>query len=115
MTILSHEYLLDENDACQHFQINSIEIEVIPVAFLFAFGEFDFRIILSICNAQVKVNAKATSSSSKTVTKTKTITKTREKKVFSLPGQKYDVPEEVLSLLYSFHDIFFCNKLVLKF
>ncbi|KAI5669282.1 hypothetical protein M9H77_19135 [Catharanthus roseus] len=48
----------------------------------------------SISVSKKEVNAKATSSSSKTVTKTKTITKTREKKVFSLPGQKYDVPEE---------------------
>ncbi|KAK6161866.1 hypothetical protein DH2020_001707 [Rehmannia glutinosa] len=37
---------------------------------------------------------KKTSTQSKTVTKT--VTKTREKKVFSLPGQKFDVPEEVL-------------------
>ncbi|KAK6140917.1 hypothetical protein DH2020_025345 [Rehmannia glutinosa] len=35
---------------------------------------------------------KKTSTQSKTVTKT--VTKTREKKVFSLPGQKFDVPEE---------------------
>lgn len=46
-----------------------------------------------VCDAQVKVKAKGTTSSSKTVTKT--VTKTREKKVYSLPGQKYDVPEEV--------------------
>lgn len=31
---------------------------------------------------------------SKTTTKTTTV-KTREKKVYSLPGQKFDVPEEV--------------------
>ncbi|CAH2080548.1 unnamed protein product, partial [Thlaspi arvense] len=44
---------------------------------------------------QVKVKARTTSvsSSSKTTTK-KTTVKTREKKVYSLPGQKYDVPEE---------------------
>ncbi|KAK6140921.1 hypothetical protein DH2020_025314 [Rehmannia glutinosa] len=36
---------------------------------------------------------KKTSTQSKTVMKT--VTKTREKKVFSLPGQKFDVPEEV--------------------
>ncbi|CAI9772358.1 unnamed protein product [Fraxinus pennsylvanica] len=44
----------------------------------------------SISKSELKT--KATSSSSKTVNKT--VTKTREKKVFSLPGQKYDVPEE---------------------
>ncbi|XP_070012630.1 uncharacterized protein [Nicotiana sylvestris] len=41
---------------------------------------------------KVKVKGKTTSSSSKTVTKTQT--KTRVKKVYSLAGQKYDVPEE---------------------
>nr|GMD42696.1 Ubiquitin carboxyl-terminal hydrolase FAF [Ipomoea batatas] len=42
--------------------------------------------------SKTEVNAKATSSSSKTVKKT--VTRTREKKVYSLPGQKFDVPEE---------------------
>nr|GMD41440.1 Ubiquitin carboxyl-terminal hydrolase FAF [Ipomoea batatas] len=46
----------------------------------------------TISKTEVKVNAKATSSSSKTVKKT--VTRTREKKVYSLPGQKFDVPEE---------------------
>ncbi|PIN10535.1 hypothetical protein CDL12_16862 [Handroanthus impetiginosus] len=43
---------------------------------------------------------KKTSSQSKSVTKA--VTKTREKKVYSLPGQKYDVPEqrEPLRLFY---------------
>lgn len=41
---------------------------------------------------KAKTTATSTSSSSKKVTKT--VTKTREKKVFSLPGQKYDIPEE---------------------
>ncbi|XAR70855.1 hypothetical protein NMG60_11027888 [Bertholletia excelsa] len=40
-----------------------------------------------------EVKAKTTSSSSLTLTKT-TAVKTREKKVYSLPGQKYDIPEE---------------------
>jgi len=43
----------------------------------------------------VKVKSKTTSSSSKTTTKRAT-TKVREKKVYSLPGQKHDPPEEVL-------------------
>ncbi|KAL3498477.1 hypothetical protein ACH5RR_041209 [Cinchona calisaya] len=42
--------------------------------------------------SKTEVKGKGTSGSSKTVTKT--VTKTREKKVFSLPGQKYDIPEE---------------------
>ncbi|KAL6985436.1 hypothetical protein U1Q18_018810 [Sarracenia purpurea var. burkii] len=41
---------------------------------------------------KTEVKTKATSNSSKTTTKT--TVKTREKKVYSLPGQKYDVPEE---------------------
>lgn len=43
--------------------------------------------------SKTEVKGKSTSSSSKTTTK-KTIVKTREKKVFSLPGQKFDPPEE---------------------
>lgn len=57
---------------------------------------YDFDVIVFSDWFQVKVNAKATSSSSKTVKKT--VTRTREKKVYSLPGQKFDVPEEVLYL-----------------
>ncbi|XP_038699174.1 uncharacterized protein LOC119996566 [Tripterygium wilfordii] len=41
--------------------------------------------------SKTEIKSKATSSSSKTTTKT---TKVREKKVFSLPGQKFDRPEE---------------------
>ncbi|KAG8375589.1 hypothetical protein BUALT_Bualt10G0116200 [Buddleja alternifolia] len=48
--------------------------------------------VRSIPNSSKMV--KKTSSQSKVVTKTKTVTKTREKKVYSLAGQKYDVPEE---------------------
>ncbi|KAK6912741.1 hypothetical protein RJ641_022342 [Dillenia turbinata] len=47
--------------------------------------------VSSVSKSEVK--EKTTSSSSKTTTK-KTTTKAREKKVFTLPGQKYDVPEE---------------------
>ncbi|KAK9142093.1 hypothetical protein Syun_011493 [Stephania yunnanensis] len=36
----------------------------------------------------------ATSSSSKTVTASKSVVKVRQKKVYTLPGQKYDAPEE---------------------
>ncbi|CAI9093536.1 OLC1v1029048C1 [Oldenlandia corymbosa var. corymbosa] len=43
--------------------------------------------------SKTEVKAKASSSSSKTVKK-KIVTRTREKKVYSLPGQKHDVPEE---------------------
>ncbi|KAM7493315.1 hypothetical protein LguiB_027924 [Lonicera macranthoides] len=43
--------------------------------------------------AKTEVKAKTTSSSSKSMTKTTSV-KPREKKVFSLPGQKYEVPEE---------------------
>uniref|UniRef100_A0A2P2K0C0 Uncharacterized protein LOC103456025 n=1 Tax=Rhizophora mucronata TaxID=61149 RepID=A0A2P2K0C0_RHIMU len=46
---------------------------------------------------KTEVKSKTTSSSSKTTTTAKT-TKVREKKVYSLPGQKYDPPEEVLVL-----------------
>ncbi|VFQ73213.1 unnamed protein product [Cuscuta campestris] len=42
--------------------------------------------------AKTEVNAKTTSNSSKAVTKT--VTRTRQKKDYSLPGQKFDVPEE---------------------
>ncbi|KAK2995015.1 hypothetical protein RJ640_012255 [Escallonia rubra] len=53
-------------------------------------------------NPPVKVKAKTTSGMSKTTTTTTTTTttkkttavKTREKKVYTLPGQKFDVPEE---------------------
>lgn len=48
----------------------------------------------------MKVKSKTTSSSSKTTSKT-TTTKVREKKVYSLPGQKHDPPEEVFD---------FCQK-----
>ncbi|XP_050938213.1 uncharacterized protein LOC103488185 isoform X2 [Cucumis melo] len=45
-----------------------------------------------------EVKSKTISSSSKTTTKTTTTTtataKVREKKIFNLPGQKYDPPEE---------------------
>ncbi|KAL2525541.1 hypothetical protein Adt_10595 [Abeliophyllum distichum] len=43
-------------------------------------------------SSKSELKLKTSSSSSKTVIKT--VTKTREKKVYSLPGQKYDVPEE---------------------
>ena len=43
----------------------------------------------------MKVKSKSISSSSKT-TKKATASKVREKKVYSLPGQKHDPPEEVL-------------------
>lgn len=47
----------------------------------------------------MKVKSKAIPSSSKSVAKTVT-TKVREKKVFSLAGQKHDPPEEVLLLIF---------------
>lgn len=43
--------------------------------------------------AKTEVKSKTTPSSSKTTTRT-TTAKAREKKVFSLPGQKFDPPEE---------------------
>ncbi|WRX31641.1 hypothetical protein QQP08_024128 [Theobroma cacao] len=43
---------------------------------------------------KTQVKSKASSSSSKTTATTKT--KVREKKVYTLPGQKHDPPEEVL-------------------
>lgn len=48
----------------------------------------------SVSKTEVKAKTTATSTSSSSKTVTKTVTKTREKKVFSLPGQKYDTPEE---------------------
>lgn len=57
------------------------------------------RLILRKIAENVKVKSKTTSVSSKaattTTTKTST-TKVRQKKVYTLPGQKYDPPEEVL-------------------
>lgn len=48
---------------------------------------------------KIKVKGKETaSSSSKSITKTATVTKLKEKKVYSLPGQKYDIPEEVSNI-----------------
>ncbi|GKV03433.1 hypothetical protein SLEP1_g15731 [Rubroshorea leprosula] len=47
---------------------------------------------VSIVSTKTEVKSKASSSSSKTTT-TKT-TKVREKKVYTLPGQKHDPPEE---------------------
>ncbi|KAK3019908.1 hypothetical protein RJ639_004003 [Escallonia herrerae] len=45
--------------------------------------------------AKTEVKAKTTSGMSKTTTTKKTTAvKTREKKVYTLPGQKFDVPEE---------------------
>lgn len=41
-----------------------------------------------------EVKSKSASSSSKTTTKTTTTVKVREKKVYTLPGQKHDPPEE---------------------
>ncbi|PIA64775.1 hypothetical protein AQUCO_00100326v1 [Aquilegia coerulea] len=41
-----------------------------------------------------EVKAKTSSSSSKTVTKTTTVRVKSQKKVYTLPGQKYDPPEE---------------------
>ncbi|XP_052171266.1 uncharacterized protein LOC127787327 [Diospyros lotus] len=43
--------------------------------------------------SKTEVKGKTTLTSSKTTTKTTTV-RTREKKVYSLPGQKHDVPEE---------------------
>lgn len=46
----------------------------------------------------LKVKSKTTSSSSSKTTSKTTTTKVREKKVYSLPGQKHDPPEEVFDL-----------------
>lgn len=50
----------------------------------------------------MKVKSKSTSSSSKTTAKTTTSVKVKEKKVYTLPGQKHDPPEEVLQPLQFF-------------
>ncbi|XP_076920863.1 uncharacterized protein LOC143582116 [Bidens hawaiensis] len=60
--------------------------------------KFDSSVIknrVATIDSKHKIEAKGKSvvTSSKTQTKT-TIVKTREKKVYSLPGQKFDVPEE---------------------
>lgn len=57
----------------------------------------------------MKVKGKTTLSSSKMTTKTTTV-KTREKKAYSLAGQKFDVPEEVLGSLHAFSSVFFFLK-----
>lgn len=49
---------------------------------------------VSIVTTKTEVKSRASSSSSKTITITKTKTKPREKKVYTLPGQKHDPPEE---------------------
>lgn len=49
---------------------------------------------VSIVTTKTEVKSRASSSSSKTVTKTVTKTKVREKKVYTLAGQKHDPPEE---------------------
>lgn len=71
-------------------------------------------------NLKVKSKPVTTSSaSSKTITKTTTTkTKVREKKVYSLPGQKHDPPEQVLNLSHLVHGIHkpmstYGNRLVL--
>ncbi|KAM7275918.1 hypothetical protein ACFE04_017784 [Oxalis oulophora] len=46
----------------------------------------------AVCKT-TEIKSKTTSSSSKTTAKT--TTKVREKKTFTLPGQKHDVPEEI--------------------
>ncbi|GMY17581.1 micronuclear linker histone polyprotein [Fagus crenata] len=43
---------------------------------------------------KTEVKSKTTSGSSKTATKKTTTTRVREKKVYTLPGQKFDPPEE---------------------
>lgn len=54
----------------------------------------------------LKVKSKTNSSSSKTTATTKT--KVREKKVYTLPGQKHDPPEEVGLLLLP-QNLWFCS------
>lgn len=50
----------------------------------------------------MKVKGKTTSSLSKTIIKTKTVKAKAEKKVYTLPGQKFDPPEEVPNIYSTF-------------
>ena len=52
-------------------------------------------------SSTVKVKSKTTLGSSKVATTTVT-TKVKQKKVYTLPGQRYDPPEEVLILQPNF-------------
>ncbi|GKV44882.1 hypothetical protein SLEP1_g52019 [Rubroshorea leprosula] len=67
----------------------SLFLNILDLVFLLdsQFGDLD-----TLCISHVKVKSKATSSSSKTTSTT--TTKVREKKVYTLPGQKHDPPEE---------------------
>ncbi|XP_021906466.1 uncharacterized protein LOC110821064 isoform X2 [Carica papaya] len=49
---------------------------------------------VSTVTIKTEVKSKTTPSSSKTTTTTTKVKEKREKKVYSLPGQKYDPPEE---------------------
>lgn len=60
----------------------------------------------------VKVKSKTTASSS-SKGKTTTTTRVREKKVFTLPGQKFDPPEEVGNIIAVFCFRYVCGNLVL--
>jgi len=61
----------------------------------------------------LKVKSKSPSSSSRTTTTTKT-TRVRQKKVFSLPGQRCDPPEEVWLWSLHFLLLFWIMSFVLK-
>ena len=54
-----------------------------------------FCLICVTSDSGMKVKEKSSSTSKRTVTKTTTVKVRAEKKVYSLPGQKYDPPEEV--------------------
>ncbi|XP_021906516.1 uncharacterized protein LOC110821064 isoform X8 [Carica papaya] len=53
---------------------------------------------VSTVTIKTEVKSKTTPSSSKTTTTTTKVKEKREKKVYSLPGQKYDPPEEVVHI-----------------
>lgn len=86
---------------------SAIEIEVklglsgsSNAIYVLSLFECDANLRMTGFDPCLKVKSKMMPSSSKTTTRT-TTTKVREKKVFSLPGQKFDRPEEVSHLLPS--------------
>lgn len=60
-----------------------------------------FCLIYVNSDSAMKVKEKSSSTSKRTVTKTTTVKVKAEKKVYSLPGQKYDPPEEVVRVAHS--------------
>lgn len=84
--------------------ISSYLIYFVPQFQLLQLCAYWFLYVFSfnlLCGKKVRGNSG--SRSSKTLTKTTTVKRKTEKKVYTLPGQKHDPPEEVFDLLLSFN------------